>query len=241
MTMDASDHILVVDDHADIRDLLSQYLKKHGVQVTTASGGEEMKKIVQRQPIDLVVLDIMMPGEDGLTLCQYLRATTQIPVIMLTAVADETDRIIGLEMGADDYLTKPFSPRELLARIKAVLRRSQSLPPQKQQEGVKQFIFDRWTLDVTRRVLLSDDGIGVSLSTSEFDLLSAFVNHAQVVLSRDELLTLTRGKSAVAFDRSIDNQVSRLRRKVEVNPAEPCLIQTIWGGGYKLAAEVARI
>ncbi|MFT5722835.1 MAG: two-component system OmpR family response regulator, partial [Motiliproteus sp.] len=153
----------------------------------------------------------------------------------------ETDRIIGLEMGADDYLTKPFSPRELLARIKAVLRRTQSLPPQKQQESVKQFVFDRWTLDVNRRVLISDDDVGVSLSTSEFDLLSAFVNHAQVVLSRDELLTLTRGKSAVAFDRSIDNQVSRLRRKVEVSPAEPCLIQTIWGGGYKLAAEVARI
>lgn len=181
-----------------------------------------------------------MPGEDGLSLCQHLRATTQIPVIMLTAVAEETDRIVGLEIGADDYLTKPFSPLELLARIKVVLRRSQSFPPLKQQQRVRQFVFDRWTLDVARRVLISDDAVGVSLSTSEFELLSAFLNHPQIVLNRDELLTLTRGKEAVAFDRSIDNQVSRLRRKIEVTPTDPSLIQTIWGGGYKLASEVTR-
>lgn len=238
--MSSSIHILVVDDHRDIRDLLSKYLKQHGIRVTTASGGEEMKKALRTSAIDLVVLDIMMPGDDGLTLCRQLRATSPIPVILLTAVADETDRIVGLEMGADDYLTKPFSPRELLARIKAVLRRTQSLPPQRQSMETEKISFAHWVLDIARRELIAADGVGVALSTVEFELLTALLNHPKIVLSRDQLLDLTRGREAVVFDRSIDNQVSRLRRKIEADPAAPSLIKTVWGGGYMLTADVTR-
>jgi two-component system OmpR family response regulator len=179
-----------------------------------------------------------MPGEDGLSLCRYLRGTGEVPVILLTAMAEDTDRIIGLEIGADDYLTKPFNPRELLARIKAVLRRVHSLPPQRGRLKAKALRFDRWLLDVGRRELVGEDGVAVALSTAEFRLLNAFLDHAGLVLSRDQLLDLTVGRAADSFDRSIDNQVSRLRKKIEADPKAPALIKTHWGGGYSFVAEV---
>ena len=238
--MDPSPHILVVDDHREIRDLLGKYLAKHGYRVTVADGGAEMKRALKAGAIDLVVLDLMMPGEDGLTLCRDLRATTEIPVIMLTAMAEDTDRVIGLELGADDYVTKPFNPRELLARIKAVLRRANALPQQREAVEAETVLFDRWRLNVQGRELIGEDGVAVPLSTAEFQLLSAFVNRPRMVLSRDQLLDLTRGRAANVFDRSIDNQVSRLRKKIEVDPKSPKLITTVWGGGYMFSAEVKR-
>lgn len=233
-------HILVVDDHHEIRELLGKYLKQQGLRVSLADGAAMARKMITEGAIDLVVLDIMMPGEDGLSLCRYLRERTQIPVILLTAMAEETDRIVGLEMGADDYLTKPFNPRELLARIKAVLRRTNSLPAGRDQVPQDQVTFDRWQLNFKTRELVNTDQVVVALSTAEFRLLKAFIDHPNHVLSRDQLMDLTRGRDAEVFDRSIDNQVSRLRRKVEVDPKQPQLIKTVWGGGYTLAAEVTR-
>ena len=237
--MHSSAHILVVDDHQDIRDLLGRYLSEHGYRVTTARDGREMKVALVGSSVDLVILDIMMPGEDGLTLCRQLREQGAMPVIMLTAMTEQTDRVVGLEMGADDYLTKPFFPRELLARIKAVLRRTTALPPQ-QPVTAEVLSFDRWQLNVSRRELSGDDGVAVPLSTAEFRLLSTFLAHPGHVLSREQLLDLTQGRQADVFDRSIDNQVSRLRRKIEANPSRPVLIKTVWGGGYTLTAEVVK-
>jgi len=238
--MEPTPHILVVDDHRDIRDLLAKYLVKHGLRVTVADGGGALRRALHASAIDLVVLDIMMPGEDGLSLCRFLRETTDIPVILLTAMAEETDRVVGLEIGADDYLTKPFNPRELLARIKAVLRRAQSLPRQRDAVIGNRISFDRWRLDVDQRELVGDDDVVTPLSNGEFLLLSAFLARPDMVLSRDQLLDLTRGRAANAFDRSIDNQVSRLRRKVETDPKNPTLIKTVWGGGYRFTAAVRR-
>ena len=199
-----------------------------------------LRKAIRESAIDIVVLDIMMPGEDGLTLCRSLRETTDLPLILLTAMVEETDRVVGLEMGADDYVTKPFNPRELLARIKAVLRRTHTLPPQRQPLASHTIRFGRWTLDVNRRELSGADGVGIALSTTEFLLLSAFLNHPHMVLSRDQLLDLTRGREGDVFDRSIDNQVSRLRKKIESDPKRPTIIKTHWGGGYRFIAEVER-
>lgn len=238
---DSTPHILVVDDHRDIRELVAKYLTKNGYRVTTAEGGAAMKKALAASKIDLVVLDLMMPGEDGLTLCRDLRAQNDMPVIMLTAMAEEMDRVVGLEMGADDYLTKPFNPRELLARIKAVLRRANSLPQQRGMTADDRLAFDRWILDNSQRELIGEDGVAVPLSTAEFLLLTAFLQHPKMVLSRDQLLDLTRGKTATVFDRSIDNQVSRLRRKIEIDPKNPELIKTVWGGGYIFSAEVRAV
>ena len=229
-------HILVVDDDREIRDLLSRFLVKHGLRVSTARDGVEMMRILDGAAIDLVVLDLMMPGEDGLSLCRRLRATTSLPVIMLTAMGEDTDRIVGLEMGADDYLPKPFNPRELLARIKAVLRRVNSLATNAPKGDLAKF--DGWTLDLGARRLSSPAGEEVELSTGEYDLLLAFATHPRRVLSRDQLLDLARGRSAAPFDRSIDIQVMRLRRKIEIDPKEPRLIKTVRGGGYMFAAEV---
>jgi two-component system, OmpR family, response regulator len=239
--MDASAHILVVDDHREIRDLLARYLARHQFRVSVAESAAKARRLLEASAIDLVVLDIMMPGEDGLALCRHLRATSELPVIMLTAMAEDTDRVIGLEMGADDYVVKPFNPRELLARVKAVLRRANSLPHQR-RPGIdaEALRFDRWVLNVAQRELVGEDGVALPLSTAEFLLLSALLNHPRMVLSRDQLLDLTRGRSATPFDRSIDNQVSRLRKKVEADPKEPVLIKTVWGGGYMLTADVRR-
>ena len=238
---DATPHILVVDDHRDIRDLLAKFLAKHGLRVSTAQDGSSMKRQLKASAVDLVVLDIMMPGQDGLSLCRHLRETTDLPVILLTAMAEDTDRVIGLEIGADDYVTKPFNPRELLARIKAVLRRAQSLPRQRAPADSGRLRFDRWTLIPEQREIVDADGTAVPLSTAEFQLLTALLQHPNMVLSREQLLDLTQGRAAKVFDRSIDNQVSRLRRKIEADPKNPTLIKTVWGGGYSFAAEVERL
>ena len=236
--MEPTPHIAIVDDHKDIRELVARYLGEHGYRVSVADSAASLRRLLQRSAPDLIVLDIMMPGEDGLSVCRHLRTTNNQPIILLTAVAEDTDRIIGLEMGADDYVTKPFNPRELLARVKAVLRRAQSLPPRQAMPRSKAICFDRWTLEVGRRELVSADGVAVPLSTAEFRLLSALLDHPGLVLTRDQLLDLTVGRAAEVYDRSIDNQVSRLRRKIEVDPKNPLLIKTHWGGGYSFAAEV---
>ncbi|SHJ54531.1 response regulator [Aureimonas altamirensis] len=238
--MERVPHIAVVDDHRDIRDLVSRYLQQQGYRVSTAENGVALRRLFERGAPDLVVLDIMMPGEDGLTLCRELRtgSGSGIPIIFLTARADETDRVIGLELGADDYLVKPFSSRELLARIKAVLRRANSLPTQRADRRSGVMRFDRWLLDFRRRELQGDDGVGVPLSTAEFRLLKVFVEHPGMVLTRDQLMDMTVGREAEPFDRSIDNQVSRLRRKVETDPKNPIIIQTHRGGGYSFTPEV---
>jgi two-component system OmpR family response regulator len=233
-------HILLVDDHRDIRETLSRFLEKHGMRITAAEDAAMARRRLRAAAVDLIVLDVMMPGEDGLSLFRHIRETMDTPVIFLTAIGEPMDRIVGLEMGADDYVTKPFEPRELLARIRAVLRRSHSLPVAggKRRGEETRLTFDRWVLDLARRELTGEDGIVVSLSTAEFSLLEAFVRHPNMVLSREQLLDLTKGREADVFDRSIDNQVSRLRRKIEPDSRNPTLIKTVWGGGYCLATEV---
>jgi len=238
--MKTAPHILVVDDHKEIRELLSRFLIKDGFRVSTAPDGRGMRKILGESKIDLIVLDLMLPGEDGLTLCRQLRAESQTPVIMLTAKGDEIDRVLGLEMGADDYVAKPFSSRELLARIKAVLRRAKTLPSTEDSLGEENYCFEGWKLDTAKRELISADKVIIPLSTGEFDLLIAFIQHPQRVLSRDQLLDLARGRSATAFDRSIDTQVSRLRKKLEVSPKKPEIIKTVWGGGYMFTPPVSK-
>jgi len=236
--MNANPHILVVDDHRDIREPLAAYLEKSGYRASQAPDAAAARKLMEGAAIDLVVLDIMMPGEDGLSLCRHLRETQRVPVILLSARAEETDRIVGLEIGADDYVTKPFSPRELLARIKNVLGRVHSLPPQRQAVDAAAIGFAGWTLDPARRQVIDANGVAVPLSAAEFALLDAFVRHPRMVLSRDQLLDLTQGREASVFDRSIDNQVSRLRKKIETDPKSPELIKTVRGGGYMFTAEV---
>jgi two-component system OmpR family response regulator len=242
MPTDPSDHILIVDDDREIRDLLSRFLMKHGYRVSTAGDGRDMRRIMADSRLDLIVLDVMLPGETGLTLCGQIRAGSKVPIIMLTAVAEETDRIIGLELGADDYLSKPFNPRELLARIRAVLRRADSREPIAVGEIDKNPVlsFAGWSLDLATRQLTNAAGEPVELSTGEYDLLVAFVERPQRVLSRDRLLDLAKGRAAVAFDRSIDVQVGRLRRKIEVDAAAPQLITTVRGGGYMFTPQVTR-
>jgi two-component system OmpR family response regulator len=236
--MERVPHILVVDDQRDIRDLLARYLVKHGMRASVAESAAAARRIMQTAEVDLVVLDIMMPGEDGLSLTRGIRAGPNLPVILLTAMGEETDRIVGLEVGADDYLAKPFNPRELLARIKAVLRRAQALP-HRREAGTGCLRFDRWILDLGRRELLNESGVALPLSSGEFRLLSALLERPGMVLTRDQLLDLTRGRSAQPFDRSIDNQISRLRKKIERDPRNPRLIKTAWGDGYSFTGEVA--
>jgi len=233
-------HILVVDDHREIRELVSRALAKEGFRVSVAADGKAMRNALADGRFDLILLDLMLPGEDGLTLCRALRAESDIPIIMLTAKGEEVDRVIGLEMGADDYLAKPFGSRELVARIKAVLRRTRAAPAADHRHEPKRFRFDRWALNTEARELLRDDNVAVPLSTGEYDLLLALIERPQRVLSRDQLLDLARGRSASALDRSIDTQVSRLRKKIEKDPGDPKIIQTVWGGGYIFAAAVSR-
>lgn len=238
MPLPEQPHILIVDDEREIRELLGRFLDKHGYRTSLAANGKEMERVLAQASIDLIVLDVMMPGDDGLFLCRTLRSHSSTPVIMLTAMSDDTDRIIGLEMGADDYVAKPFNPRELLARIKAVLRRTNSLPQHGSAQTSSDVHFDRWRFDTARRELIGHDDIALSLSTAEFDLLMAFVEHPQRVLSRDQLLDLARGRESQLFDRSIDTLVSRLRRKLERDPKKPELIKTVWGGGYMFSPSV---
>ena len=239
--MQSGAHILVVDDHREIRDLLSRALTKEGFRVSAAADGRAMHKVLANSRIDLILLDLMLPGEDGLLLCRALRSESEsnIPIIMLTAKGDEVDRVIGLEMGADDYLPKPFGSRELIARIKAVLRRSRDKAPDPSiDHRPKHHHFDRWRLNTGTRELLRDDGVTVPLSTGEYDLLIAFIERPQRVLSRDQLLDLARGRAANALDRSIDTQVSRLRKKLEIDHTDPKIIKTVWGGGYMFTPTV---
>ncbi len=238
--MENSPHILIVDDDREIRDLLGRFLQKHGCRVTTARDGREMRAALDDWSIDLIVLDLMLPGEDGLTLCRELRGRSAVPIIMLTAMGEETDRIVGLELGADDYVPKPFNPRELLARIKAVLRRARERAETQAAPDGQVARFAGWSLDLARRRLESPEGAVVSLTTGEFELLVAFVDHPQRVLSRDQLLDFTRGREAAPFDRSVDIQVSRLRRKIEADSAAPELIKTVRSGGYMFTAPVER-
>ena len=238
--MEAVPHIAVVDDHQEIRQLLVRYLGQHGYTVSAAGSAAEFRTQLDSGEIpDLVVLDIMMPGEDGLSLCRHLRATTALPVIFLTAMAEDTERIVGLEIGADDYLVKPFNPRELLARIRAVLRRAGSPKPQEEPVAkTERLRFADKLFDLTRHEVTGSDGVAVPLSTAEFRLLCVFLEHPGKVLSRDALLDLTSGRDADVWDRSIDNQVSRLRRKIEPDPKNPVLIKTYWGDGYCFTGKV---
>jgi two-component system OmpR family response regulator len=234
-------HILVVDDERDIRDPLAAYLGKNGLRVTKAENAAAARQILAAHAIDLILLDIMMPGEDGLSLAGFVRATSRIPVILLTAKAEDMDRIIGLELGADDYVTKPFNPRELLARIKAVLRRADGAGNPVHAPDAEAYAFGPWVLRTGERELRDSEGVAVPLSTGEYNLLLAFVTHPKRVLTRDQLLDLSQGRELAAFERSIDNHISRLRRKVEEDPSDPKLIKTVWGGGYTLASDVRRV
>ena len=232
--------ILIVDDDREVRDLLSRFLSNSGCRTLTARDSRELHRLVADRRIDLIVLDLMLPGEDGLTICRDLRSRSAIPIIMLTAKGAQTDRVVGLEMGADDYLAKPFDPHELLARIKAVLRRTRGVASHERAASSTTFNFLGWTVDLTRRRVESPEGLMVDMTASEFDLLIAFLERPQRVLSREQLLDLTRGRDAGPFDRAIDNLVVRLRRKIEVDPTQPSLIKTIRGGGYYFAATVVR-
>lgn len=231
-------HILIVDDERDIREPLGAYLARSGYRVSKAASAAEARQILAAYGIDLVILDIMMPGEDGLSLTRHIRATSETPVILLTALAEDADRIVGLEIGADDYVVKPFNPRELLARVRVVLRRVGSGAQRMRAPEARACAFGPWVLKTGERELIGEDGVALPLSTGEFNLLLALVERPRMVLTRDQLLDLTQGREASAFDRSIDNQVSRLRRKIEADPKDPKLIKTVWGGGYTLAAEV---
>ncbi|MBN9535977.1 MAG: response regulator [Reyranella sp.] len=239
--MEHIDHILIVDDDREIRELVAGYLKKNGLRVTVVAGGRQMRSFLEADRVDLVVLDIMMPGDDGLVLCRELRAGKHkaVPILMLTSRSDETDRIVGLEMGADDYLVKPFAARELLARIKAVLRRTRMLPPNLQVTEAGQLLaFGAWRLDTTARHLLDKAGTVVALSGAEYRLLRIFLDHPQRVLSRDQLLNLTQGRDAELFDRSIDLLVSRVRQRLRDDAREPAYIKTVRNEGYVLAMPV---
>ena len=239
--MTGTPHILVVDDQREFRDLVSRALVKEGFRASVAADGKAMRKALADSRIDLILLDLMLPGEDGLALCRAVRGESTIPIIMLTAKGEEVDRVIGLEMGADDYLPKPFGSRELIARIKAVLRRvGAPAAASEPSSGIQIRRFDRWVLNLESRELLRDDGVVVPLSTGEYDLLVVLVERPQRVLNRDQLLDLARGRAANALDRSIDTQVSRLRKKIEQDPADPKIIKTVWGGGYVFAASVRR-
>lgn len=236
--MTTSPHILVVDDDREIRDLITKLLKKNGYRVDAAANGREMRAAMVAANIDLIVLDRVMPGEDGLDLCRDLRKESRVPIILLSLLGSDTDRVIGLEMGADDYLKKPFSAEELVARIKAVLRRANDLPSKTPLQQARKLSFAGWTVDRIARELKTADGVIVSLTDGEFDLLLAFAEHPQITLTRDQLLDLTRGRSAIAFDRSIDMQLMRLRRRIEADPDQPELLKTIRNKGYIFTPEV---
>jgi len=236
-----AEHILIVDDDREIRELLANYLNRNGLTATSAANGRQMWAALEEGPVDLIVLDVMMPGEDGLQLCRDLRAGKwrTVPVLMLTALSEETERVIGLEMGADDYLGKPFSTRELLARIRAVLRRSRMLPAGRAPvETAPLLAFGDWKLDTTGRHLLDAEGTLVSLSGAEYRLLRVFLDHPQRVLTRDQLLNLTQGRDSEQFDRSIDLLVSRLRQRLRDDAREPRYIKTLRNEGYIFSSAV---
>lgn len=241
--MTAEPHIVIVDDDDEICQLARQFLEPHGFRITAVADGTSMRTALVADPADLIVLDLMLSGEDGLALCRQIRATSRTPIIFLTAVNSEADRVVRLEMGADDYLPKPFSARELLARIRAVLRRATPVEgevalPAQAVASSRILRFSGWSLDTGRRQLKAPDGVLVDLSGREHELLLAFLEHPQIVLTRDQLLDITRGRFGGPFDRAIDMQVGRLRRKIEADPKNPTFIKTVRGGGYVLASGV---
>lgn len=235
--MNPQPHILVVEDDGEVSALVARFLRTNDMRVSVAANGRAMAKQMQDARIDLVVLDVMLPDEDGLSICRRLRATSTLPIIILTAKAEDVDRIIGLEMGADDYISKPFNPRELLARIRSVLRRSSGNSTEASARA-DVLSFAGWRLDRHARQLHNPDGARVALTGAEFDLLVAFCERPRRVLRRDQLIDLTQGRAANPFERSIDILVSRLRQKMESNPKEPVLFQTIRSGGYMFSPEV---
>jgi two-component system, OmpR family, response regulator len=239
--MEKVEHVLIVDDDREIRELIGSYLQKNGVRASKASGGREMWAALSSEPPDIIVLDVTMPGENGLALCRDLRAGQwrTIPILMLTALGDETDRVVGLEVGADDYLVKPFAVRELLARIRAILRRARMAPPGFEHTASPQFLlFGDWKLDTIGRHLLDREGTMVALSGAEYRLLRVFTDHPQHVLTRDQLLTLTQGRQTEPFDRSIDLLVSRLRQRLKDGAKDPRYIKTLRNEGYVFSAAV---
>ncbi|RAI58701.1 response regulator [Roseicella frigidaeris] len=238
--MEPQPHILVVDDDREIRDLLSKFLERQGMRVSAARDAKEARKLWPLGRYHLVVLDLMLPGESGLDFAKWLRSQGEVPIVMLTAMSEETDRIVGLELGADDYLGKPFNPRELLARIRAVLRRASGEPGAAKEPPARAIRFSGWTLEPTRRRLLNPDGAEVPLTGGEYELLQVLVERPNRVLTRDMLMDLLRGRQAGPFDRAIDVAVSRLRRKLEDDGRNPNLIKTVRGGGYVLAATVEK-
>ncbi|GHC96152.1 response regulator [Novosphingobium pokkalii] len=239
MSEAAATRILLVDDEAALREVLADYLVRQGFAVTQAGNAVEARARIATEAFDLVLLDIMMPGEDGLSLCRHLAESRAVPVIFITAKGESTDRIVGLEIGGDDYVVKPFDPRELVARIRSVLRRSARVPAEVPEALA--YEFEGWTLDPLKRRLTDREGAVVAISSAEFRLLMAFLDHPRQVLDRDRLLDMVQGREAHLFDRAVDNQISRLRRKIEEDSRNPQLIQTVWGGGYMLAAEVRKV
>jgi two-component system OmpR family response regulator len=235
----APTRLLLVDDEASLREPLAEYLTRQGFVVRQAEDAAKARSALLEDTPDLVLLDIMMPGEDGLSLCRHLIETKHLPVILLTAKGEAMDRIVGLEIGADDYVPKPFEPRELVARIRSVLRRANKSAVPTEEDAL--YEFDGWRLDPLKRKLTDPHGNVVPISSAEFRLLVAFVGHPRQVLDRDRLLDMVQGREAHLFDRAVDNQVSRLRRKMEEDSRDPKLIQTVWGGGYRFAADVRRI
>jgi two-component system OmpR family response regulator len=246
LAMEQTPHVLVIDDDREIRDLLARFLERHRLRVTAVRDGREARRAWTNGHYHLVVLDLMLPGESGLDLARWMRSQSDVPIVMLTAMGEETDRIIGLELGADDYLPKPFNPRELLARIRAVLRRAGEpemlrADAHGPQPGARALRFSGWILEPARRRLLNPEGVEVALTGGEYDLLVALVERANRVLTRDMLLDLLRGRQAGPFDRAIDVAVSRLRRKLDDDGRNAQLIKTVRGGGYVLAANVERV
>lgn len=241
MNTETASRILVIDDDREICDLLARFLQKNGFRVSVARDGREARRVWTQGVYHLVVLDLMLPGENGLELARWLRAQANVPIVMLTALGDETDRIVGLEMGADDYVSKPFNPRELLARIRAVLRRAGESALRADEPVYRTYLFRGWRLETARRRLLDPNGAEVALTGGEYELLVALLERPNRVLSRDQLLDLLRGRQASPFDRTIDVAISRLRRKLEADTRNPELIKTVRGGGYVLAAEVERL
>jgi two-component system OmpR family response regulator len=238
-TKEAPDHILVVDDDREICELLDEFLTRSGYRVTTVPDGQAMWRALEGRSFDLIVLDLMLPGESGLQLCTKLRARTETPIVMLTARGEETDRIVGLEMGADDYLPKPFNPRELVARIRVILRRTSAGQREAASRAPPRWIrFAGWSLDTVARDLLSPQGVVTPLSGSEFRLLKIFLERPNRVLSRDQLIELSLGREQSPFDRSIDVQVSRLRHRMNEDARKPVIIKTVRNGGYVLAVPV---
>jgi two-component system, OmpR family, response regulator len=236
--MNEHPHLLIVDDDREIRGLLAQYLEKHEFRTTAVPDGKEMRRVLERSHVDLLVLDLMLPGEDGLSLCRELRSRTQMPIIMLNSRAEDVDRIVGLELGADDYVAKPFNPRELLGRIKAVLRRAAHAPRDPSPEQVRRFLFGGWRLDTVTRTLTDPAGTEVALSGAEYRLLAVLLAAGNRVLTRAQLTELLRGRDADPFDRSIDVRISRLRQILGDDARAPQIIKTVYGEGYVIGVGV---